>query len=246
MNSRLQVPRQAGRLCGLLVLGALTLGVAGDSTPLPQQTVIAELQPQQYLIGQWRGVGQVRRGSAQGAWQETGAAVWELTKDRTGIRWTATDGKLWKAALLTVQPGDRPLVLLLTLPDDAVREYRGQRDGDRLVFESAADSRKEVHRATFTPLGENRVTVLFEKRGEQQSFYQRVAEIGFQRAGTRLAATDGNGPECVVTGGLGTIAVTHNGQTYYVCCTGCRDAFNDDPQGILAAWAERQRKKSSM
>jgi hypothetical protein len=95
-----------------------------------------------------------------------------------------------------------------------------------------------------TQLGDNRITVLFEKRGVKQSFYQRVAEVAFQREGTRLTAVDGNGPECVVTGGLGTIQVTFKGQSYYVCCTGCRDAFNDDPESILAAYAERKKKKA--
>jgi YHS domain-containing protein len=35
----------------------------------------------------------------------------------------------------------------------------------------------------------------------------------------------------------------HDGKTYYVCCTGCRDAFQDDPAGILAAWGQRKREK---
>jgi hypothetical protein len=229
----------------LIVCGGLLTVVAGDQpAPDQQQAVIAQLQAQQFLIGKWRGVGQVRRGSSQGAWQEKADAVWELAKDRTGIRWTATDGKQWKSALLTVAAGKPHVVLKVTLPDDTVREYVGQRDGDRLVLESAVDAQQEVHRATWTQLGDNRVTVLFEKRGAQQTFYQRVAEVGYQREGTRLAAVDGNGPECVVTGGLGTIAVAYQGKTYYVCCTGCRDAFNDDPAGILAAWTERKKQKA--
>jgi YHS domain-containing protein len=47
----------------------------------------------------------------------------------------------------------------------------------------------------------------------------------------------------VVTGGAGTIPVTHKGKTYYVCCTGCRDAFNDDPEGTIAAY-EKQKAES--
>ena len=36
-------------------------------------------------------------------------------------------------------------------------------------------------------------------------------------------------PECIVSGGSANIAVTYNGKTYYVCCSGCRDEFNADP-----------------
>ena len=87
--------------------------------------------------------------------------------------------------------------------------------------------------------------MLLEKRPEQQSFFTRVAEIGYQRDGTRLAVAGNSGPECVVTGGLGTIAVTHQGKTYYVCCTGCRDAFNDDPEGILADYKKRKEAEKA-
>ena len=47
-------------------------------------------------------------------------------------------------------------------------------------------------------------------------------------------------PECVVTGGLGTMQVSYMGQTYYVCCTGCRDAFNENPAKIIAEYKKRK------
>jgi YHS domain-containing protein len=81
--------------------------------------------------------------------------------------------------------------------------------------------------------------ILFEKRPEQQSFFTRSGEVGYQRQGTKIAAVGGTGPICVVTGGAGTIAVTHKGKTYYVCCTGCRDAFLDDPEGTLATYEKK-------
>jgi YHS domain-containing protein len=46
-----------------------------------------------------------------------------------------------------------------------------------------------------------------------------------------------------VTGGKGTIPVTYQGETYYVCCTGCRDLFNDDPETVLAEYRERLDEK---
>jgi YHS domain-containing protein len=39
---------------------------------------------------------------------------------------------------------------------------------------------------------------------------------------------------------VGTIPVTYQGQTYYVCCTGCRDYFNDNPAEVLADYKERK------
>ena len=49
--------------------------------------------------------------------------------------------------------------------------------------------------------------------------------------------------ECIVTGGLGTIAITYKGQTYYVCCTGCRDAFNENPEKFIKEWEAKKAKK---
>ena len=49
--------------------------------------------------------------------------------------------------------------------------------------------------------------------------------------------------ECVVTGGLGTIEVSFEGKTYYVCCTGCRDYFNDNPKEVLAEYFARKEEE---
>ena len=69
--------------------------------------------------------------------------------------------------------------------------------------------------------------------------------MAYQRAGTRLEAGTSRGPECIVTGGEGTMTVMHAGKTYYVCCTGCRDAFLADPEGILKEAAERTAKEKA-
>jgi len=86
--------------------------------------------------------------------------------------------------------------------------------------------------------------VLYQSRAPHQRQFARVAEVGYTRQGTRLAEEGGDGPECIVTGGKGTMKTQYKGMTYYFCCTGCRDAFLEDPEGILAeAQAKAQRKR---
>ena len=201
------------------------------------------LSPFNDLVGGWRGTGQVRRGSAQGAWREDGEWIWEFTDDAVAIRYDVTDGAHLKTGRLTFDPSTREFVLVATLPDDAERTYRGKFTDDRLTLTSPPDDAGEVHRITVTLLNEKRTLVLYEKRRESQQSFQRVAEVGYTREGTRLAFKDGTGPECVVTGGAGTISVMHKGQTYYVCCTGCQQAFEDDPEGVLAEYAARLEKE---
>lgn len=226
-----------------LSLSWLAFCAEPDAKPEAKSASIEALRDYNGLIGGWRGIGQPKRGSQQGAWQEKAEAVWELKPKGTGIRWKVETGKQWKSALLGYDEKTKLFTLKATLPDESTRDYLGKLEDKRLVLESVSDeSTKEIHRLTLTMLNENRMTLLFEKRPEQQSFYTRVAEIGYQRDGTKLAAAGGSGPVCVVTGGQGTIAVMHKGKTYYVCCTGCRDAFNDDPEGILAEY-EKTRSK---
>lgn len=230
----------------LCFAAAAAFAVNADDSPSEsaKPATIQALHEFNVLIGGWRGVGQPKRGSQVGAWQERADSVWELKPKSTGIRWNVDAGKQWKSALLGYDESAKQFTLAAKLPDDATRTYKGKVEDHRLVMESESDG-KEIHRVTLTVLNENRVTVLLEKRPEQQSFYTRVAEIGYQRDGTRLAVAGSSGPECVVTGGLGTIAVTHKGKTYYVCCTGCRDAFNDDPEGILADYQKRKAEEKA-
>jgi len=190
------------------------------------------------LIGGWGGVGQPRRGSNRGAWREDAEWVWEFD-DTVSIRYNVTDGKLLTTAELTWDAEAGRFELVADVPEVGERTYTGFLDGDRLVMISEPDADALEHRITVTRLNEKRTLVLFENRREGRQSYSRVAEVGYTREGTRLATTEGSGPECVVTGGAGTMPVSYNGKTYYVCCTGCRQAFEDDPEGIIAEYEAR-------
>ncbi len=216
------------------------LAKAEPETKAPSKgATIEALREFNGLIGSWRGIGQVKRGSSEGSWQEKADLVWELKPKSTGIRINVDEGKEWKTALLAYDEAGKVFTLTADLRDKSTRKYQGKVAEKRLVLEGA-DANKDVHRITLTILNENRMLILFEKRPEQQSFFTRVGEVGYQRQGTKIAAVGGSGPICVVTGGAGTIPVMYKGKTYYVCCTGCRDAFNDDPEGTLAAFAKKK------
>lgn len=80
--------------------------------------------------------------------------------------------------------------------------------------------------------------MLFRRRVGNDRFL-RMAEVGYTREGSNFGKGT-NYIECIVTGGVGTMPVTFEGKTYYVCCTGCRDLFNDDPAAVLAEYRERK------
>lgn len=200
------------------------------------------------FIGGWRGAGQVRRGSRAGAWQEDGIFVWNFDDGGVAIQYDIKEGKHIRTALVTWDPKAKAFRMNAAFADKVQREYTGKFEKNLLVLESKPDAKDYVSRVTMRQLNEKRMLVLYETRKAAQSFYRRLGEVGYTREGTRLASSDSTGPECVVSGGAGTIAVSYKGKKYYVCCTGCRDAFNDDPEGILADYHarldERKNKKN--
>src|SRR4029079_8133864 len=38
---------------------------------------------------------------------------------------------------------------------------------------------------------------------------------------------------CVVSGGIGTSTVSFKGETFYVCCSGCAEAFKEKPEKYI-------------
>ena len=178
------------------------------------RAALAALNP---LVGQWRGVAQPRRGSAAGAWRENGEWVWDFADPAR------------PALVFTVAGGERPRTLRF---DPASADFAATEtgavtaDGDGCV--------------TVRVLNADRFTLLRERRRTPAGRFRRAYEVGYTREGVRLAERGVGGPECVVTGGLGTIAVSHAGTTYHVCCTGCVAAFEADPEGVLKAYRERK------
>ena len=133
------------------------------------------------------------------------------------------------ALLLVASGGENPRTLRF---DPAAAGFAGTRAGAVLTDGDA--------RRTVRVLSPDRFTLLEETRRTPTGRFRRAYEVGYTRAGVKLAERSVGGPECVVTGGLGTIAVSHAGETYFVCCTGCVAAFEDDPAGVLREYRERK------
>ncbi|MGQ0634399.1 MAG: YHS domain-containing protein [Planctomycetaceae bacterium] len=207
--------------------------------------MVAALEGFNGLVGGWRGVGQPVRGSNKGSWIETAEWVWELTKDRAGIRCRVRDGKVLSEGLLTWDPGAEVYRFDATLADGNRRDYAGRLEKQKLSLETKPDAAGAVHQLTITLLTEKRTLMLYQTRGAKQQQFVRVAEVGYTREGTKLAEEGAGGPECIVTGGKGTMSTVYKGKTYWFCCTGCRDAFLDDPDAILAEARERAAKKQN-
>ena len=230
-----------------LAIGAAYAAVSSAEIPNEQKLDHAEVRREALsklnpLIGQWRGVGRPQRYRTEGTWREKADWVWAFERNGPTLKYTVTDGKLAESEL-SWNIEKKRYVFHTKWADGTQRVYNGHLDGKKLLLTTDAEKEKDTHRIQITMLNPKRTIVLYQKQTAGRGSFTRVNEVGYTREGTRLAKDTLEGPECVVTGGLGTIKVSHDGEKYFVCCTGCRDAFNDDPEGTLKDYKDRVAKR---
>jgi len=246
----------------------LTLsGVAGSSTdatnagskPDPEkqiQTIIAKLQPLQVLLGQWRGT--TRRDYENFKAVDNHEWVWDLRTKPVQPALTIQSDKspYIKTARLTWDTAQSKFVLTVFDPagvtkefsgdfTDPVHEIVGSDDKLHKVFRLEFDQNdtgdnSEVWQFAFAQQENNRYLLEVAKRRGRANF-ARFDTVSTQREGTSFAVSDTGYAEktCIISEGLGTMEVTYKGRSYWVCCTGCKAAFEEDP----ATWIARAAKK---
>ncbi len=227
----------------LLIPGVSAVSMTEESTD-GRSNRAQDLKPFNSLIGEWRGVGQLRRGSRRGAWTEKVICEWQFTDAETSVVLKSTDSKQFEELRLRWDQKNQQLVLIRKTKE-GVHKYRGPAPKDwpgavRLV--TVRDDDGAAYRCTIQQLSDIRVILLFEKQTSPTGNFRRVFGIGYTRDGAKLAQSGAGQRKCVVTGGLGTIPVSFQGKTYYVCCQGCVQAFNEAPEAIIADYRDSLKK----
>jgi YHS domain-containing protein len=228
-------------LAGSMLATLGFLAIAGDDGASSRRADQEALKAYGELVGSWRGAGQPKRGVATGAWKESASWAWKLSGDSAALEIDVETGKYLKSALL--KPGKKAgeYVLEATLADGSKRTFSGKPAKDRPLVMTAEGTGEGVRRVSLSIPNENRFLLLLESEPASKNF-ARLGEVGYTRNGVAFAAGE-SGPVCIVTEGRGTIQVSHKGKSYYVCCSGCKDLFNQDPEAVLAEAAERAKKK---
>jgi YHS domain len=236
----------------LPILGALLVLVSGlaflhgDDTPPPKKTAKEALQAFNDLIGSWRGTGQPQVGTKEekdkNFWQETIAWEWQFKEKDAWLKAKFEKSKYFDSGELRYLPdSDRYQLTLRTVNKEAL-VFEGQLKDKRLTLERSDDAKKESQRLVVSLLHSNRYLYRYEVKSGEQTLFTAQYQVGATKEGVEFAGGDGK-PVCVVSGGLGTMPVTYQGKTYYVCCSGCRDAFKDDPETYIKDFEAKQSKK---
>jgi YHS domain-containing protein len=133
--------------------------------------------------------------------------------------------------------------LTLTTPDKETLTFEGALKDDKLTLDRVDDKKKETQRLVFSFLHANRFLYRYETKSTDQIPFSRRYQVGVTKEGVPFAGSGDASPECIVSGGKGTIPVSYKGKTYYVCCTGCRDEFKENPEKYIKEFEERKKKQ---
>jgi len=222
-----------------VLFAALMIGADRPDEQVSGRQALSKLQD---YVGQWRGVGQVRRGSTKGAWSETSDWAWKFKDGDASLTFKVDDAKYFAAGTLRAVDDGTAFELQAESANSKVK-YAGRLDEAGTLVLNASDAPDDQPaRISIRQVADGkRMLVLFERRVGADR-YLRLAEVGYTREGSNFGKGT-NYIECIVTGGVGTMPVTYEGKTYYVCCTGCRDLFNDDPATVLAEYRERKEQE---
>jgi len=216
------------------------LAVPDNSPATVQKEQLSKLQS---LVGQWRGVGQPQRSSTKDTWVEEADWAWQFDKEAPSLVGKLPKGKYFRELRLAAAAGDGQYTIKATpAAGGEPIAYLGSLDKDGQLLLATQQPREGLpQRLSFRFVaGGDRLLLLMEKAGTSGGQFVRLAEVGYTRQGSGFGKNVAQ-RECIVTGGLGTIEVTHNGKTYFVCCTGCRDYFNENPEKVLAEFAGKKK-----
>lgn len=252
------VPPPSRRHAAPVKLGLRSASSEASADPIDEaarvDSVMAALRPLQILLGRWNGTSR-KAVLDQPEW------VWDLTTDpgQPALVLTSDKGVYIHEGRLTFLTGSQEYEFSVKDGDGNRKVYRGvfakpvqdvpgddqkpQRTYKLLLTEAVPEDAPEQWQLAIGQQENNRYIVEVDrKRGNGR--FQRVDTVNTQREGTSFAIsdTDYGDKTCLISQGLGTISVSYAGKSYWVCCTGCKAAFEEDPKKWVAKWEEMQKK----
>jgi ribosomal protein L24E len=216
----------------------LPLVEAGGKAQSPKEALQAL---QDLFIGGWKGSG--TNVKTNDIWKESVDWSWRFKDEDAWLTVRFTGSKLYKSGEIRWLPDQRKYQLSLIDKKDKQAVFVGELKKGALQFERENPDTKDTEILKIANAAQGiRSVYTFSVRPEGRKLDFKTYQLAYTKEGEAFGTDSNKKPECVVTGGLGTMTVSYNGQTYYVCCSGCRDAFNENPAKIIAQYMERKKK----
>jgi YHS domain-containing protein len=229
-----------------LVLSPPLLATRANFAGDDKAEIMEGLQSLQDFIGQWHANGspdKPRIDPRDAIWQETLNWAWRFKGDDAWLTLQIKGGKLLKSGELHYLPAKKKYQLTLTGTDDKKRTFDGELKNETLRFEYTDADTKEVQQITMNTAADGvRFIYRIGHKAAGSTLLRKDYLVAATKEGESLASKEKK-IECVVSGGLGTIPVSYKGETFYVCCSGCRDAFNENPEKFIAEFKAKKSGK---
>jgi YHS domain-containing protein len=211
-----------------LACAGLARGEDSASTRIPEPFARFE-----QMIGSWKGTAVPAANRLKG-WSETHVWAWRFVKGTpVGMSVELKGDRTLARAQLSYAADTRQYRLEGTDPAGKPVAFVGALDraGKALVLGRAgSDGGKD--RLLIRPNSNLiRYTMELDHQEPGAPQFAKVIEVGLTKEGESFAAggSAANLPRCILTGGAATMSVSYQGKSYPVCCSGCRDEFNEDP-----------------
>jgi hypothetical protein len=228
-----------------LILLAVSIVPAAHASdpPVTARKPKDALQPFNLLIGSWRGTGQPEgtlREKQKGFWTESLAWQWQFKGDDAWLKLSIDKGKHFTSGELRYLPAKDSFELSLQTVGKEKAIFTGALKDKLLTLDKVEDGKTATQRIIIYLLRDNRFLYSLEEKREGKADFARVYQVGATKEGVPFAGGDGK-PVCIVSGGLGNIPVSYKGKTYYVCCSGCRDEFKEDPEKYVKEFEAKSK-----
>lgn len=236
-----------GRFAVLSLFTLALICVSSNSAePEKKNSAREALKPFNTLVGKWNAAGVPDGTPAErqnGHWSEVLEWGWKFKGEDAWLTVAFEKGKYYTRGEL--RPTDKADVFQFKVEtkDKKTQTFQGTFKDRYLTLERTDDKTKETQKLVFSLLHSNRITYTYEVKAAEKTLYTKLYRVGATKDGEPLVSVGPSEKECVVSGGTGTSTVTFKGKTYYVCCSGCRDAFNEDPAKFVAEFDAKRAKK---
>ena len=221
------------------VAGLLAVAAVVSAASPADEEVPAPFARFESMVGGWKGTAQPAANRFKG-WQEKHSWAWKFAKGTpVGMTLTIEGGKVFTKGELTFDPKSGRYTLAATDSAGKPITFSGTSTADAkgLVLDRTNPTSEGKERLTIRPNSSGiRYTMLLDVEPPGAPQYKNTLQVGLTKEGESFAAGGeaANLPKCILTGGSASMSVTFNGKSYPVCCTGCRDEFNENPEKYVA------------
>lgn len=193
------------------------------------------------FVGDWKGSAEAKAGGKATLWKENYSWGWKFKDGDAWIAVAVDGGKHFKSGQLRYLADKKLYRFSAKDAADKEQVFEGELKKGRLELTRTDAKSGDVHKLTLNTAAEGvRFILAYEIQTGGKGLFTTVYKSNANKEGESLAG-GGKKAECIVTGGLGTIAVSYMGKSYTVCCSGCRDEFNENPKKYVEAYEKKKK-----